>query len=234
MPLECRNSKPKCAAAAASGGIVWNLISWGCVGWWGEPAWRCGVGAAPCPQLSPSPSQSLVPSGCFWPTASSDQGLSYREEQLHQTLYLHIHNHCWVQPGWGTVTAVTQAMSCCFYPDMCFTLLCLSPHTWTARLQLDKPPAKPIKIFFWPGKLGMFLYLLPSPALLPSLLPPFFFFFVDISLNFVFSHAFLRNYLNCNNRPGETLHEQGGNFPPSPWALARLEVCGSELEHLLT
>lgn len=63
------------------------------------------------------------------------------------------------------------------------------PHTWTAWLQLNKPPAKPIKIFSWPGKLGMFLYLLPSPALLPSLLPLFFFL---VSLNFVFSHALFK------------------------------------------
>lgn len=52
----------------------------------------------------------------------------------------------------------------------------LPPHMNTAWLQLNEPPAKPIKIFFWPGKLGMFLYLLPSPALLPSLLPLFIFF----------------------------------------------------------
>lgn len=38
----------------------------------------------------------------------------------------------------------------------------------------------------------MFLYLLPSPALLPSLLPPYFFL---LSLNFVFSHALFKKLI---------------------------------------
>lgn len=81
------------------------------------------------------------------------------------------------------------------------------PHTSTAWLQLDKPPAKPIKIFFWPGKLGMFLHLLHSPALLPSLLSPYFFLCCFTKLCFFFLNMlYLRNSLNCNKQPTETLH----------------------------
>lgn len=65
----------------------------------------------------------------------------------------------------------------------------LPPHM-NSMAAAEQAPAKPTKIFFWPGKLGMFLYLLPSPALLPSLLPVFFFLLVF--LNFVFSHALFK------------------------------------------
>lgn len=52
VPLGCRNSKPKCAAAAASEGIVWNLISCGCVGY--RESLHGGVGwvLLPAPGLS--------------------------------------------------------------------------------------------------------------------------------------------------------------------------------------
>lgn len=54
-------------------------------------------------------------------------------------------------------------------------------------------------------------FLCPSPFLSPS-----FFFLFCFSPKLCFSHNYLRNHLNCNKQPTETLHYQGGNFPPSP------------------
>lgn len=180
VPLECRSSKIKICSSCCSGGVVWKLMSCGCMGRACMELWG-GCCSQPL----------TVPAGQWVPLAHCRlcaQGLSYWEEPLCQTgiiLYLHSHTHCWLQSGWGpcTVTAVTQAMSCCFYPDMCFTLLCLSPTHQQHGCSWTSPQPNPLRFSFGQENLACF-----STSFTPLPFSPhsslLIFFFV-VSLNFV-------------------------------------------------
>lgn len=191
MPLGCRNSKLKATTAASSEEAVLNRISCGCCS--GKSLHR-GEG---CVLLSPLSSLAVTYSPCHpacsvllsahWPAAGwMGQGLCYRKDLLYQTrfiFHLHSHNRFCIAVrlrGLCAVTAVTQAMSCFFYPDMCFILLISPPLVYVQHgCGWTSPQPNPLRFSFGEENLACFSPSLP-PLPCPSVLaPPFFSFFLS-------------------------------------------------------
>lgn len=166
-PLGCRNSKLKAPTAASSDESVLNGVS--CAG----PGGGGGEGGC-CGFLQPAALQAV-----------GLRGLCDTQDPLCFILYPRSHNHCCLAVGLRgpcTVTAVTQAMSCFFHPDMCFILL-IPPAYIQHGCGWTSPQPNPLRFSFGEENLACFSASLPCPS---PLAPPsfLFYFFFPVTLFF--------------------------------------------------